>query len=90
MRVVLLCALALSVSACASSGKREPEIRTVEVLVPVREACVPPDVPTPGEYADVALTDATPPDERYRLIAQGNLERKARLARIEPIVAACR
>lgn len=69
----------------------EPQIRTVEVKVPIRVACVPADLPEkPAAYADGALNGGTPPDERYKAIATANEERKARLARTEPIIAACR
>lgn len=69
----------------------EPKVRTVEVKVPVRVACVPADLPPkPAAFADDALTAGTPPDERYKAIAVANQERRARLARTEPIIAACR
>jgi hypothetical protein len=77
-----------SLAACGTT--REPEVRTVEVKVPVTRACVPSDLPTPPTYADAALNGGSPPDERYRLTAQANQERKARLARTEPIITACR
>lgn len=80
----------LLLAACASTGKEAP-VRTVEVKVPVRVACVPSDLaPKPAGYADDGLTRATPPDERYRATAQANEERKARLARVEPVIASCR
>ncbi|MFN3585206.1 hypothetical protein [Phenylobacterium sp.] len=86
----LLLAPALLLAACATN-RAEPEIRTVEVQVPVAKACVPADLPAkPSAYADDALDGTTPPDERYRLTATANQQRKARLARIEPVIAACR
>ena len=69
---------------------REPEIRTVTVKVPLRIACVPADLPPPPtSYADENSSHMTPED-RYLAIAAGNQQRKARLARIEPVVDLCR
>lgn len=86
----LFLAPALFLAACATTNA-EPEIRTVEVKVPVREACVPADLPPkPSSYADDALNAGTPPDERYKAIAVANQQRKARLARVEPVISGCR
>lgn len=80
--------LAAMLTGCATTS--EPIIRTVTVKVPVREACVPPDVPPPPQaYADQHAA-AMSPDERYLATAKANLERKARLARLEPVIAGCR
>lgn len=80
---------AVALAGCGTT--REAKVRTVEVKVPVRVACVPADLPPkPAAYADDGLTSGTPPDERYKAIAAANQERKARLARTEPIIAACR
>jgi hypothetical protein len=84
----MLLASSLLLAACSTS--REPELRTVEVIVPITRACVPADVPRASAYADDALTDRTPPDERYKAIAIANEQRRARLARLEPIIASCR
>lgn len=88
-RAILAAACALSLAACQTTS--EPRIVTKEVKVPVRVACVPADLPAkPTAYADDDLTATTPPDLRYKAIAAANQERKARLARTEPIIAACR
>ena len=80
--------LAGMLTGCAT--KAEPVVRTVEVRVPIREACVPPDVPgAPSRYADEGAAAMTP-DERYLATARANKERTARLARIEPVIAGCR
>jgi len=82
-------ALALSLGACATTA--EPEVKTVTVNVPVRTPCVPADLPPPPErYADEGLDAATPPDQRYLKTAEANLQRRARLARVEPVIANCR
>lgn len=82
---LLLCG---SLAACATT--REPPIRIVETKVEVAKPCVPPDVPPPpARYADENAAELTPED-RYLAVAQANQERKARLARVEPIIAGCR
>lgn len=88
MRAAILLA-ALALAGCGTTA--EPKVRTVEVKVPVARACVPADLPPkPAAYADDALTAGTPPDERYKAIATANQERRARLARTEPVIQACR
>jgi hypothetical protein len=73
---------------CATKG--EPEVRTVTVNVPVAVSCIPSDLPPPlPAYADEAAAHMTP-DERYRAVAMANAQRRARLARVEPILAICR
>jgi hypothetical protein len=89
MKTVLACAAALMLVGCGTTT--EPQVRTVEVKVPVRVACVPADLPPkPASYADSGLTAGTPPDERYKAIATANAQRTARLARTEPIIDTCR
>lgn len=85
-------ALALCFTQAGCSTAREPVIRTVEVKVPVRQACVPASVPSqPSSYPDDNLpTAAEAAAERYRLIAAANERRKARLAVVEPIISGCR
>ena len=81
--------LALYLGGCATAP--EPRIITKEVLVPVVKACVPADLaPKPASYADDGLNSATAPDERYLATARANQERKARLARVEPVLESCR
>lgn len=89
MRALIAVAVVLPLL-CGCATKAEPQIRTVEVKVPVTRPCVAPDVPPPPRYADGDLNSATPPDQRYLKTATANQERKARLARIEPVIAACR
>jgi hypothetical protein len=80
----------LALAACSTTA--EPKVRTVEVKVPVRVACVPADTAEPpASYPDARLpTAAEAIAERFQLIAAANEARKARLALIEPIVAGCR
>lgn len=87
-RYLTITAFALVASACATT--REPPVRIVETKVEVAKPCVPPDVPPPlARYADENAAELTPED-RYLAVAQANQERKARLARVEPIIAGCR
>lgn len=74
----------------ASCGSVREPVRMVEV--PVRAACVPADFPpAPRLYADDNLpTTPEAAPERYRQIAAANEQRRARLAVVEPVVAACR
>lgn len=73
---------------CAT--KAEPKIRTVEVKVPVIQSCIPADFPPPpAVYADEGAAHMTPED-RYLATAKANQERKARLARAEPVLELCR
>jgi hypothetical protein len=86
----LLClAVFFALAACATAP--EPKVRTVEVRVPVRVACVTAEVPhPPTSYADDKAKAAPDAAERYRLIATANEQRKARLAIAEPVLAGCR
>lgn len=89
MKTLLACAAAVLLVGCETT--KEPQVKTVEVKVPIRVACVPADLPPkPASYADADLTDGTPPDERYKAIATANKQRTARLARTEPIIDTCR
>lgn len=89
VRHVCVSAVALTCSACATAP--EPKVRTVEVRIPIREACVPADLPAkPETYADERLDAGTPPETRYLAVATANQQRRARLARIEPVIAGCR
>lgn len=85
MRRALIASLML-LAGCGALRPRPP------VLVPVREACTPRDFPpAPQTYADDALPTAPEAAaERYRQIAAANAQRKARLALVEPVIAACR
>ncbi len=79
----------LLLTACATTP--EPQIVTREVLIKVREPCVPATVEAAPTYPDANLpSEPTMAAERYRLIAAANERRKARLAVVEPVLAACR
>ena len=83
--------LAAYLSGCETAGRRDPETRTVEVLVPVSKPCVDPATPQPPDsYSDDGVDQLGDPVERVRRRAAGLQERKARLAILEPVVAACR
>lgn len=81
----------LLLGAC-QTVKPEPEVRTVEVAVPVAVSCVPSNTPPRPTYR-VSVGDiigAPTADERYRLTAAAFQERDARLAVVEPVVDGCR
>ena len=79
--VVLMC-----LGACATKPTAP-----IEVRIPVSTPCVSADVPAPpASYADDALASVTDPVERTQRRAAANLQRKARLAIVEPVLAACR
>lgn len=84
--VVVFAVLALAVAGCAQAPKPPRE-----VLVPVLKSCVPPELePPPLRYADHDLATTADPAERMRKVGAANLERKGRLAVVEPVLAACR
>lgn len=80
------------VAACGTTPDPEIEIQTREVLVPVALSCVPASLPAAPAYtvskADVAA--APTPEVRLQLLAVYALERTARLAEVEPVIAGCR
>lgn len=84
--------LAHLTAACATTPEPQIEIRTVEVQVPVAVSCVPGALPAPPAYRVTrgALLAAPDPAARLVLAAAGFLEREARLAETEPVIAACR
>lgn len=91
-RLAFLGPLAFGLALAGCAHRPEPRIETVIAKVPVREPCVPADTPpAPAAYPDDALP-AGPEHlvDRYRLRGAGNEARKARLATLEPIIAACR
>jgi hypothetical protein len=68
-----------------------PRVETVTVKVPIIAACVPASLPPAPAYADAHLPrGAEHLVDRYRLGASANEARKARLAVVEPVIAACR
>lgn len=84
-------AVALALAGCETTPK-EPEIRTVEVKVPARVACVPESFPKAPEYPDTdkALKAAPSGAERYQLIQAGRILRIQRSAEVEPMIEGCR
>lgn len=88
--IVGVTAMILTLTACAHAP-REPEIRTVEVKVPVAAQCVPPSLPAAPVYPDTreALQAAGAPPERYQLLAAGRELRIVRLRDLEAVVASC-
>lgn len=96
-RRLLLLALAAAVlvplAGCATPGtKPEPQIRTVEVFVPVPRSCVPKNLsPKPiFRVTKEGLQMAPDAAERLRLAVIGFLEREDRLNTVEPVVDKCR
>jgi hypothetical protein len=92
IRTILIAAAALSLAACASTQAPEPIVRTVEVKIPVAVSCVPKDLRDPPGYVDgdAALKAAAGPEDRYQLLGAGRIQRKQRLAELEPIIKGCR
>lgn len=80
----------LFLAACGSTPK--PDIRTVEVNVPVAVKCIPAGLRLAPTYpdTDAALKAAPGPGELLQLLAAGRLLRAQRLAELEPVVEACR
>lgn len=80
--------LALVLAGCATVVP-EPKVVTKEVLVPVSRACVPSSLPPAPAYADDGMVTNDPVERTLRR-GGANQQRKARLAILEPIIAACR
>ena len=78
-------ALLLLLAACGTP-------RSNNVALPIRVGCMSENVPPPpGSYPDDDLPTAKDAAaDRYRLTAAANQRRKARLALLEPVIAACR
>lgn len=82
---IVFAILGLLLAGCATA--KAPE----KVFIPLAKACVPDDVPqAPAHYSDHDLGQTSDPAERMRKVGAANLERKARLAVVEPVLAACR
>lgn len=94
MKMLIPCAAALLLSACASKPTTAPQptVVTKEVLVPVNKSCVPPKLGGPPDYVDskAALRKAAGPEDRFQLVIAGREQRIARLGELEPVVTACR
>lgn len=86
--IALACALLTS---CSTTPPPEPEVRIVEVTVPVAVSCVPPTVTIEPDFqitrADVLA--ASDEAERYRIVAAGFLERDAYVALMRPVLEGC-
>jgi hypothetical protein len=69
-----------------------PSPVVVKVPVPVKEACVPKNLPKAPRYpdTDAALREAGGAADRYQLIAAGRVLREKRLAELEKVVEGCR
>ena len=80
----------LTAGSCATT--REPEVRIVEVQVPVPTACVPKALgPTPSyPNTDAAIRASAGPGDLLQLLAAGRLLRSQRLAETEPVITTCR
>lgn len=87
-RLALIPILALA----ACGGTPKPDVRTVEVKVPVAVKCVPEGLKAAPAYpdTDMALKAAPGAADRYQLLAAGRLLRSQRLAEVEPVIAGCR
>ena len=89
LTVVAAGAMVLPLAACQTAGA--PKVVVKEVSIPVVRPCIPAEVPpAPAAYADDGVEMAADPVERMQRRAAANLQRKARLAILEPVVAACR
>ena len=88
--LILIAALALA--SCATTGRPEPEVRTVTVQVPVAASCVPESLPGPPAYPDTPEAIRAAPDAAARtaLIFAGRELRIQRSAEVEPVIAGCR
>lgn len=84
--------MSLALAGCGTTHLVEPTVVTQKVDVPVAASCVPPNLPDPPQYVDTdeALKAAPDAAERYRLVAAGRLQSRARLAQVEPVIKSCR
>lgn len=80
----------LTAGSCATT--REPEVRIVEVRVPVPVSCVPSSLGAAPAYPDTdeAVRASAGPGDLLQLLAAGRLLRKQRSAEVEPALEACR
>ena len=91
--LALLPLLALAACATAPAARPEPEIRTVEVRVPVATPC--PALEALGSspaYPDTDQALAAAPNlfERVKLLLAGRVLRQTREATITAVVGACK
>lgn len=89
---VLAAVAALVLAACGAAPKPEPDVRTIEVKIPVPVACIPADVGAPpippGKAA--ALAAAADPAGRYQLVARWYLALEQWAREVWPAVQACK
>lgn len=92
VKVALVVGLTSACAGCATDAPPEPVVRVVEVKVPVSVGCVPATLSEPAPYVDTdeALKTAAGPEDRFQLLAAGRIQRNARLAGLEPVIAQCR
>lgn len=78
-------------AACATTPPPEPEIRTVEVKVPVVVSCIPAGAPITPNFQVTREQVLAAPDvaERLRLTAAGFLERDAYFNVAYPLLQGC-
>lgn len=79
------------VAACGTTAPPEPEVRIVETLVPVPVSCVPEGFRVDPDFQvdRQNVVAASAPDEAYRLLAVGFLERDAYINRVRPVIEGC-
>ena len=94
MRALMIPALLVLASCSTTSAERpEPEVRTVEIKVPVVQPCPALEALGPSpDYpdSDTALAAAPNLYERVKLLIAGRLLRMTREANMSAIVQACR
>jgi type IV pilus biogenesis protein CpaD/CtpE len=92
IRTILIAAAALSLAACASTQAPEPIVRVIETKVPVAVSCVPASLGDEPAYVDTSetLRAAAGPEDRFQMIAAGRIQRDAWLAKVRPVLKACR
>jgi hypothetical protein len=89
MRPLIASLFALTLTACATP--REPEVRTVEIKVPVAVPCAAP-LPAKPDLADTpaALQGAANLAERVRLLLIGREQRDGYIVELEASTKGCR
>lgn len=90
MKHLVALAACLAVAGCATTGA--PEVRFVEVKVPVPVSCVPASLgPAPVYFdTDEALRTAPSADNRFALLWAGRGQRIAREAELDAVITVCR
>ncbi|AOR76550.1 hypothetical protein [Novosphingobium resinovorum] len=82
----------LALAACTTAPAPPETVRTVEVKVPVRQACVPTTLGGAPDYPDddAALRKAPDAAARYKLLYAGRKLRIPREQELETVVAGCK